>query len=147
MKPPERFPTTPAGPLDARYRTIFGDVSRIIDAARGEAARSVNAVMTAAYWLIGRHVVEFEQQGKRRAGYGEELLERLAADLSARYGRGFSTRNVRQMKAFYLAWPIVQTLSAESEGGEIAQTPSAESSLADGRGAVEAGDRPRTGCA
>lgn len=143
MKPLERFPTPPAGRPDARYRTIFGDVLRIIDAARGEAARSVNAVMTAAYWLIGRHVVEFEQQGKRRAGYGEELLERLAADLSARYGRGFSTRNVRQMKAFYLAWPIVQTLSAESAGGEIAQaapansqdgeivqTVSAESSLA-----------------
>ena len=121
MKPPERFPTTPAGRPDARYRTIFGDVLRIIDAARGEAACSVNAVMTAAYWLIGRHVVEFEQQGKKRAGYGEELLERLAADLSARYGRGFSTRNVRQMKAFYLAWPIVQTVSAESSLAGVAE--------------------------
>ena len=121
-------PTTPDGSLpDAGYRSIFGGVSRIIDAARGEAARSVNAAMTAAYWLIGRHVVEFEQQGQKRAGYGEELLERLAADLSARYGRGFSARNVRQMKAFYLAWPNVQTLSANSESGEILQTPSAQS--------------------
>ncbi len=122
-------PMPKADDVEARYQSIFGDVSRIIDAARGSAARSVNAVMTAAYWLIGRHVVEFEQEGKRRADYGEEIVERLAADLSVRYGRGFSFRNVWQMKAFYLAWPILQTLSAESENGEILQTASAESSL------------------
>ena len=115
---------------DARYQSIFGDVSSIIDAARRSAARSVNAAMTAAYWLIGRHIVEFEQEGKRRADYGEEIIERLATDLSDRYGRGFSIRNVWLMKAFYLAWPNMQTLSAESEGGGIPQTVSAESSLA-----------------
>lgn len=122
-------PMPKADDIEARYQSIFGDVSRIIDAARGSAARSVNAVMTAAYWMIGRHVVEFEQEGKKRADYGEEIVERLAADLSARYGRGFSLRNVWQMKAFYLAWPILQTPSAESEDGEILQTASAESSL------------------
>ena len=122
-------PMPKADDIEARYQSIFGDVSRIIDAARGSAARSVNAVMTAAYWMIGRHVVEFEQEGKKRADYGEEIVERLAADLSTRYGRGFSLRNVWQMKAFYLAWPILQTPSAESEDGEILQTVSAESSL------------------
>ena len=122
-------PMPKADDIEARYRSVFGDVSRIIDAARGSAARSVNAVMTAAYWMIGRHVVEFEQEGKKRADYGEEIVERLAADLSTRYGRGFSLRNVWQMKAFYLAWPILQTPSAESEDGEILQTVSAESSL------------------
>ena len=120
-------PMPKADDIEARYQSIFGDVSRIIDAARGSAARSVNAVMTAAYWMIGRHAVEFEQEGKKRADYGEEIVERLAADLSIRYGRGFSLRNVWQMKAFYLAWPILQTPSAESEDGEILQTPSAES--------------------
>ena len=122
-------PMPKADDNEARYQSIFCDVSRIIDTARGSAARSVNAVMTAAYWMIGRHVVEFEQEGKKRADYGAEIVERLAADLSARYGRGFSLRNVWQMKAFYLAWPILQTLSAESESGEILQTASAESSL------------------
>ena len=115
--------------LDARYQSIFGDVSRIIDAARQSATRSVNAAMTAAYWLVGEHIVEFEQEGKKRADYGEEIVERLAADLSARYGRGFSLRNVWQMKAFYLAWPKLQTLPAESGGEGIVQTPFAESSL------------------
>ena len=118
-----------AGQLDARYESIFGDVSRIIDAARTSAARSVNAIMTAAYWLIGQQIVEFEQEGKKRADYGEEMIERLAADLSARYDRGFSVRNVWNMKAFYLAWPIPQAASAESESSGNLQTVSAESSL------------------
>ncbi len=122
-------PTTKSGKLDAPHQAIFGDVARIIDAARQSAARSVNAVMTAAYWLIGRHIVEFEQEGKKRADYGEETIEQLAAELSARYGRGYSLRNLWQMKAFYLAWPIPQTPSAELEGGGNLQTLSAESSL------------------
>lgn len=124
-----RKPTVKSGEFDAQYESILGDVSRIVDAARQSAARSVNALMTAAYWLIGQQIVEFEQDGKKRAGYGEETIERLAADLSARYGRGFSIRNVSQMKAFYLGWPTPQTPSAESEGGGILQTASAESSL------------------
>ena len=122
-------PVVKSSGLDARRHSIFGDVARIIDAARHSGARSVNAVMTAAYWLIGRHIVEFEQEGKKRAGYGEETIEQLAADLSARYGRGFSLRNVSQMKAFYVAWPIPQAASAELEGGGNLQTASAESSL------------------
>ncbi len=56
------------------YEAVFGDVSKIIDAARESAARSVNAAMTAAYWLIGRRIVEFEQSGEERAEYGAALL-------------------------------------------------------------------------
>ena len=122
-------PIIESGEIDARWHSIFDDVTIIIDAARRSAARSVNAVMTAAYWLIGQNIVEFELEGKKRADYGEEIIERLAADLSARYGRGFSLRNVEQMKAFYLAWPIPQTLSAELEDEGKLQTLSAESSL------------------
>ena len=113
-------PILTADKPDAQYQAIFSDVSRIVDAARQSAARSVNAVMTAAYWLIGRHIVEFEQSDEQRADYGEEIVERLATDLSAHYGRGFSTRNVWNMKAFYLAWPILQTVSAESSLDSVA---------------------------
>ena len=115
--------------LEERYQSIFDDVTGIVEAARLRAAHSVNAVMTAAYWLIGRYIVEFEQEGKQRAGYGQEIIGRLAADLTARCGRGFSVRNVWQMKAFYLAWPKLQTSSADSETQPILQTVSAESSL------------------
>jgi hypothetical protein len=122
-------PKRPDSSLEVHYESVLGDISHLIDAARRSAARSVNCIMTAAYWLIGRRIVEFEQKGEIRAEYGEELIERLAADLSARYGRGFSIRNVWQMKAFYLAWPIPQTTSAQSEGREILQTVSAQFSL------------------
>ena len=73
--------------------------------ARRSSARAVNAVMTAAYWEIGRRVVEFEQRGKRRAEYGEELIVRLSADLVNRFGRGFGISQVKMMRQFYLAYP------------------------------------------
>lgn len=115
--------------VDNYYDSILGDISNVIDAARRSTTRSINSIITAAYWLIGRRIMEFEQKGEIRAEYGEKLTERLAADLSSRYGRGFSVRNVWQMKAFYLAWPIPHTTSAESEDREIMQTASAESLL------------------
>jgi predicted nuclease of restriction endonuclease-like (RecB) superfamily len=72
--------------------------------------------MTATYWEIGPRVVEFEQGGQDRSQYGSKLLERLSADLTSRFGRGFSVINLRQMRRFYLLWPtgqIRQTLSVE----------------------------------
>ena len=97
----------------ATYDGLLADVAHVIEAARHAAARSVNAVMTITYSLIGRRIIEQEQQGAARAGYGEELLKRLARDLSERFGRGFSERNLEQMRAFYLGWPISQTASAK----------------------------------
>ena len=103
---------------DARYKAAFGDVSKIIDAARESAARSVNAAMTAAYWLVGRRIVELEQSGEEQAEYGAALIERLAEDLTGRFGRGFSRQNVQNIRLFYLSYPpdrICQTLSGISE--------------------------------
>ena len=94
------------GEENAPYEAVFGDVSKIIDAARDSAVRSVNAAMTAAYWLIGRRIVEFEQSGEERAEYGAALIERLAEDLTGRFGRGFSRQNVQNMRLFYLSYPI-----------------------------------------
>ncbi len=68
-----------------------------------------------AYWEIGREIVEFEQKGKARALYGEKLLKKLSADLSAKFGRGFSERNLEQMRKFYLTYSEKsQTLFAKS---------------------------------
>ncbi|MFT3760383.1 MAG: PDDEXK nuclease domain-containing protein [Thauera sp.] len=96
------------------YAGIHGGIVEVLDAARRATARSVNALMTASYWEIGRRIVEAEQQGKRRAGYGEQLIERLSADLTAQFGRGFSRPNLQQMRSFFLTWPIRQTVSSES---------------------------------
>ena len=99
---------------DAPYQAIFGDVSEIIDAARDSASRSVNAAMTAAYWLIGRRVVESEQSGEERAEYGAALIERLAEDLTRRFGRGFSLQSIYKMRLFYLSFPPDRILSTPS---------------------------------
>lgn len=72
--------------------------------------------MTAAYWLIGRRIVESEQSGEKRAEYGTALIERPAADLTQRFGRGFSSQNIQQMRLFYLLYPVEQirqTVSAK----------------------------------
>jgi predicted nuclease of restriction endonuclease-like (RecB) superfamily len=97
-------------------RSYPGLLTGVIDAlerARRSSARSVNVIMTATYWEIGRLIVEHEQQGHKRASYGEVLLKRLASDLITRYGRGFSRTNLQQMREFYLSWPIRQTLSGK----------------------------------
>ena len=117
---------------DDRYQSVFGDVSGIIDAARRSATRSVNAVMTAAYWLIGRHIVEFEQPGEVRTEYRAALVGRLSADLVQRFGRGFSRQNPQQMRVFYLAYPpeqIRQTVSGKSgnpRGRSTSQAPTGQ---------------------
>ena len=118
-------------PLDKTgYATVHADIVVLLEAARRAAARSVNALMTATYWEIGRRIVEFEQGGKSRAKYGRTLLSRLSADLTARFGRGFSADNLQQMRLFYQEFPpqkIYETLSRKSFADQIWQTPPAES--------------------
>src|SRR6266446_7299202 len=100
----------------AGYDAILADVAGLLESARRTSARAVNAVMTATYWQIGRRIVEFEQGGVERAGYGRKLIQRLSSDLSKRFGRGFGVVNLTQMRRFYMLWPssqILQTLSEE----------------------------------
>jgi hypothetical protein len=116
----------PKAALDP-YRELLSGVVSLIEEARLGAVRAVNVVLTSTYWLVGQRIVEHEQSGSERACYGQALLKRLAQDLTARLGRGFSERNLRQMRLFYLGWPIPQTVSAELVEAGIRQTPSAES--------------------
>lgn len=98
------------------YDAVLADVSSLLENARRTAARSVNAVMTAAYWQIGQRLVEVEQGGEGKADYGEQLVERLSRDLTTRFGRGFGRSNLFQMRAFYLTYgQIVQTVSGQLE--------------------------------
>lgn len=99
----------------AGYDNILNDLVDLLESARRTSARAVNAVMTATYWEMGRRLVEFEQGGKKRADYGKALLKNLASDLTEKFGRGFSERNLEQMRLFYQGWPISQTLSAKSQ--------------------------------
>lgn len=86
------------------YADLLTGVVRLIEQARLATVRSVNTVMPSTYWVVGQRIVEHEQAGVERAAYGEELIKRLARDLTTRLGRGFSERNIRQMRLFYLGW-------------------------------------------
>lgn len=119
------------------YLGLVGGISELLEAARRASARTVNAFMTATYWEVGRRIVEFEQGGKDRAAYGEELLKQLSDDLTTRFGRGFGVVNLSYMKRFYLSFPpslIFQTLS-EKSSPLICQTPSGESAAGEKRAA------------
>lgn len=101
-------PSTPATQAPADYAAVHGDIVALLEAARRAAARSVNALMTASYWEIGRRIVEFEQGGEARAEYGKALLKRLSADLSVRFGRGFGVDSLESMRLFYKTYPPEQ---------------------------------------
>ncbi len=128
--------TAPSSPAPG-YATMLSGVAGLLEEARRTSVRAVNTIMTATYWEIGRRIVEYEQDGDARAEYGSTLLKRLAADLTTRFGRGFSERNLEQMRLFYVGWRISQTPSAKlTHGGEsdsnlTPQTPIAKSSPAE----------------
>jgi predicted nuclease of restriction endonuclease-like (RecB) superfamily len=90
---------------------LYRRVAEILEQARGQVARTVNTAMVQAYWLIGREIVEVEQAGATRAGYGEEILRNLARHLADRFGKGFSLANLKRMRQFYLAFPNGSALS------------------------------------
>jgi predicted nuclease of restriction endonuclease-like (RecB) superfamily len=92
-------PATPKG-----YNSVLSGMVELLEAARRASARTVNAIMTATYWEMGRRIVEFEQGGSRRAGYGEQLLEKLSEDLTARFGKGFGLAQIGIMRQFFLAY-------------------------------------------
>jgi predicted nuclease of restriction endonuclease-like (RecB) superfamily len=84
---------------------LYRRIREILEAARTGVARSVNTAQVVANWLIGQEIVTEEQRGRRRAGYGEELMADLSLRLSKDYGSGFSQRNIEQFRAFYLGYP------------------------------------------
>ncbi len=79
--------TFDAAGADSSEDTLYERIACIIDAARTHVARSVNTAMAHAYWLIGREIIEVEQAGEARAGYGEQVLDRLAARLRKAFGK------------------------------------------------------------
>jgi predicted nuclease of restriction endonuclease-like (RecB) superfamily len=83
----------------AQYIT---DIKQIIMTARAKTYSAANSAMVEAYWLIGKRIVEEEQQGKQRADYGQEIIKNLSKELKNDFGKGFSERSLFQFKQFYL---------------------------------------------
>ncbi len=92
---------------------LFQAISELIQQARQQVQRSVNAAMVQTYWHIGKIIIEHEQQGESRAAYGKQQLQQLSHRLTAEFGKGFDERNLRNMRSFYQSFPIRDALRTE----------------------------------
>ena len=108
--------------IEDPYVITLSAVVDLMAAARHAASRSVNAIMTATYWEIGRQIVQLEQKGDSRAEYGKQIIARLAKDLGDRFGRGFQKSNLFQMRAFYLNYAHLRAEALDTNDPEIFQT-------------------------
>lgn len=84
---------------------VLRDIRRIVRSARAKAFQAVNFAMVEAYWLIGKRIVQEEQKGRARAGYGERLIRILSRELAREFGRGLSAANLWNFRRFYLTSP------------------------------------------
>lgn len=92
---------------------LYDQIRQVLFDAQRSVSHAVNTAMVYAYFEVGRLIVEDEQHGKVRAGYGEETLTALSEKLITEFGRGFSVRNLRNMRTFYMSFKNRQTLSAK----------------------------------
>ena len=124
------------------YGDLVGDIGKLLEAARRTTTRSVNAIMTATYWEIGRRIVEFEQRGAERAPYGSELLKRLSAELTTRFGRGFSRDNLERFRLFYLRFSLdsISATASRKSSDVLLQAKATEKSATLSRISPDEGD-------
>ena len=113
---------------DNEINNIFNNIKDLVINSRSKVFRTVNTEMLSLYWNIGKAIMEI-QQGDERASYGDAVLEKLSEKLTNEFGKGFSSRNLRTMRKFYLIYPIWKTGSADknkilelSEKGQVLKT-------------------------
>ena len=128
-KKPAAANRTPAKKQSGNLNSLINDLRELVRSARQAAATTVNTLQVLTNFEIGRRIVEHEQQGKTRAGYGQELLKTLSRRLTEEFGRGFSPVNLSQMRRFFLTWkdrvlPATnRVLPAAKNRGQIFQLP------------------------
>ncbi|WP_417315927.1 DUF1016 N-terminal domain-containing protein [Cycloclasticus pugetii] len=101
------------GPITNQNDTLYAQIAEVLQQARHQVKAAINHQMVAAYWEIGRLIVEQEQQGQTRAEYGKQQLEALSKKLTQEFGKGFDARNLRRMRAFYKQNPIWNAVRPE----------------------------------
>ena len=94
-------------------KELIHQIQSIIATAKDRAIRSVDTERVFMYWQIGKVILEEEQEGKERAGYGEFLIQSLAQTLEPQYGTGFSYRQLNLFRQFYRIFPIVNALRSQ----------------------------------
>ena len=105
----KRKTTAPVEIVESVEKELYENVRAYISAARAKVYAVANAEMVKAYWNVGREIVE-KQGGNERSAYGDGLVDRLAAKLTAEFGPGYTRVNLFYMRRFYLAFPNVHTL-------------------------------------
>ncbi len=96
-------------------RDFYSQIIELLQSARQSVVSAVNQKMVFTYFEIGRMIVEEEQEGKERAGYGKQLLKGLSKVLTKEFGKGFSVQNLERMRGFYLSYRKSSTVSRISE--------------------------------
>lgn len=97
----------------AYTNTMINEIKAVLHTARCNVAQQVNSELLAAYWNIGKIIVEHEQSNSMRAEYGKQTLKELSRLLTAEFGRGFSVSNIQFMRRFYQNYQIQQTVSVK----------------------------------
>ncbi|TLP35505.1 PDDEXK nuclease domain-containing protein [Arcobacter arenosus] len=92
---------------------IIEDIRNLLILSRQNLAQTVNSAMVQTYWNIGRIIVEDEQAGEQRAAYGKKQLEFISDKLTTEFGKGFDTRNLRNMRQFYTIYPNWNAVSTK----------------------------------
>ncbi|WP_330924684.1 PDDEXK nuclease domain-containing protein [Candidatus Sororendozoicomonas aggregata] len=100
-------------PSPSSHSPLLAAIRQVLTEARHSLKVTVNSTMVQAYWEVGRLIVEQEQQGKARADYGKQQLKTLSQQLTHEFGKGFDVRNLRNMRAFYRAYPKRNALRTE----------------------------------
>ena len=98
--------------MDNQIDQIFDNIKELVISSRNRVYSVVNTEMLNLYWHIGKIIMDI-QQGEKKAHYGDYVLERLSEKLTAEFGKGFSARNLRTMRKFYLVYPIWKTVSSK----------------------------------
>ena len=112
------------------YEGLINNIGQLLEEGRRKAIQSVNQILVNTYWQIGKQIVEYEQQGKGRAEYGNKLLPKLSKDLKSRYKKGFSRSNLQYMRLFYINYKNCQTLSGKLGWSHYIELLSIEDGLA-----------------
>lgn len=92
---------------------LLSEIRILLHESRSQLQQTVNHTMVKTYWEVGRLIVEHEQQGEKRSAYGQQQIKMLSSQLKKEFGKGFNERNLRNMRSFYLLYPIWQTVSAK----------------------------------
>ena len=103
--------------IDESSHALLKTIRQIWESARSQAARSVNAALIQANWLIGQQIVEAEQGGQTRAAYNRGLLKTISRSLEKEYGNGFSVSALQYMRAFFLGYPDLLGIQHAVRGG------------------------------